>query len=209
MRITRLGGQQLKVKKNGCLSLCLTLTKLDQIKNSTSVGYCTSHSWVVTYYPVCALMSLFWRPIWTAVAILSVSILGRLYDWLRLLSKYLAVNPNEMDWHCGEQSFERELWERKKTIQAPINRVWVKNLNSFDIYLFKSSFCRDSAGIFNWKVSNLLKTGWLSTFRQIRCKVSNFYRICPNFGGLEPFSKKDEFCQNPQMSTEPKSLFCL
>ena len=27
---------------------------------------------------------------------------------LRLLSKYLAVNPNEMDWHCGEQSLKDE-----------------------------------------------------------------------------------------------------
>ena len=55
-----------------------------------------------------------------ALAILSVSFLGLLYDWLRLLSKYLAVNPNEMDWHCGEQSFEREVGERKKTLNARV-----------------------------------------------------------------------------------------
>ena len=58
-----------------------------------------------------------------ALAILSVSILGLLYDWLRLLSKYLAVNPNEMDWHCGEQSFEREVG-RKKKFEAPIASLY-------------------------------------------------------------------------------------
>ena len=55
-----------------------------------------------------------------ALAILSVSFLGLLYDWLRLLSKYLAVNPNEMDWHCGEQSFEREVGEKKKPLNARV-----------------------------------------------------------------------------------------
>ena len=36
------------------------------------------------------------------------------------MKKYLwdpkIQNPNEMDWHCGEQSFERVVGEREKNL---------------------------------------------------------------------------------------------
>ena len=57
----------------------------------------------------------------------SVSILGCCYDWLRLLSKYLAVNPNEMDWHCGEQSFEKN----SERMQHPI---YLKCRSAMDVH---------------------------------------------------------------------------